>query len=320
MAYALGDEVALASLRSRFDRMHPASLTTITLQNQETGIGMDDARRVVDALVSGAVSHAERRYALLHASLLAMNGGRPREALAAIARIDPRDRIQYGVDDRYRITAALYWGGDSSAAVRSVQTLAKSADGPLLRGAEERRSQYRDICVVQQWRLAHGQLRTTRPAIARLRGASVTGLPPRDSSMVVSEASVCATLLDSWFASAVSRADAGSLVNRLDLLLRTGPPGAPENSNLVVARILEARGDATRALAAVRRRAFGLVPRYLSTHLREEGRLAAQTGDTTGAIAAYRHYLALRSNPEPSLKQDVERVRAELAELLSEPE
>jgi hypothetical protein len=138
--------------------------------------------------------------------------------------------------------------------------------------------------------------------------------------MVVSEASVCATLLDSWFASAVSRADAGSLVNRLDLLLRTGPPGAPENSNLVVARILEARGDATRALAAVRRRAFGLVPRYLSTHLREEGRLAAQTGDTTGAIAAYRHYLALRSNPEPSLKQDVERVRAELAELLSEPE
>jgi hypothetical protein len=33
---------------------------------------------------------------------------------------------------------------------------------------------------------------------------------------------------------------------------------------------------------------------YLSTFLREEGRLAALTGDTAGAIRAYQHYLALR--------------------------
>jgi len=54
---------------------------------------------------------------------------------------------------------------------------------------------------------------------------------------------------------------------------------------------------------------------YLSTYLQEEGRLAALTADTAGAIAAYRHYLTLRSNPEPSLQPSVDSVRAELARL-----
>jgi hypothetical protein len=34
-----------------------------------------------------------------------------------------------------------------------------------------------------------------------------------------------------------------------------------------------------------------------------------------GAITAYRHYLALRSDAEPRLKPDVERVRRELDQL-----
>ena len=38
-------------------------------------------------------------------------------------------------------------------------------------------------------------------------------------------------------------------------------------------------------------------------------------GDRAGAIKAYRHYLALRSDPEPALRPAVEAVRAELAKL-----
>lgn len=34
--------------------------------------------------------------------------------------------------------------------------------------------------------------------------------------------------------------------------------------------------------------------------LREEGPLAALTGDTTGAIRAVSHYLALREDPKPA--------------------
>jgi hypothetical protein len=90
--------------------------------------------------------------------------------------------------------------------------------------------------------------------------------------------------------------------------------------NLVVARLAEMQGDLPLALRAVRRRVngFGLFPWYLSTFLHEEGRLAALTGDTAGAIRAYQHYLALRPNPEPQVKPEVERVREELARLVGE--
>jgi hypothetical protein len=53
--------------------------------------------------------------------------------------------------------------------------------------------------------------------------------------------------------------------------------------------------------------------------LREEGRLAALVGDRAGAIKAYSHYLALRHNPEPTVKPEVGRVRSELARLVGEP-
>jgi hypothetical protein len=48
---------------------------------------------------------------------------------------------------------------------------------------------------------------------------------------------------------------------------------------------------------------------------REEGRIAALAGDREGAIRAYRKYLAIRVEPDPSLKPEVEQVRRELARL-----
>jgi hypothetical protein len=43
------------------------------------------------------------------------------------------------------------------------------------------------------------------------------------------------------------------------------------------------------------------------------------TGDTAGAIAAYQHFLMLRPDPEPEMRRETERVRAELAKLMQEP-
>src|SRR5215217_2457751 len=69
-------------------------------------------------------------------------------------------------------------------------------------------------------------------------------------------------------------------------------------------------------LAAVRRRETFLTrPLYLSTFLREEGRLAALAGENDAAIEAYRHYLTLRAAPEPPLRSEVEYVRDELGKL-----
>jgi hypothetical protein len=57
----------------------------------------------------------------------------------------------------------------------------------------------------------------------------------------------------------------------------------------------------------------------LSNHLRQEARLAALTGDRPGAVQAWQHYLALRSDPEPAMRGDAERARAELAKLGGAP-
>ena len=79
------------------------------------------------------------------------------------------------------------------------------------------------------------------------------------------------------------------------------------------------RATCHRALKTVRRRVFGLRPApYLSTYLREEGHLAALAGDTVGAIHVYQHYLALRSDPEPSLRAERDSVSAELVRLVGE--
>ena len=90
-------------------------------------------------------------------------------------------------------------------------------------------------------------------------------------------------------------------------------------ANLVIARLHEQQGDLTNALSAVRRRLYhsGSVW-YLSTFLRDEARLARLTGDRHGAIRAYQHYIALRSDPEPILEADVSAARVELAKLLAE--
>ncbi len=111
-------------------------------------------------------------------------------------------------------------------------------------------------------------------------------------------------------------------LDRLDSLLRAGPREseyARRWMNLIAARLFAAEGDFEHALAAVRRREFGLSIWFGSTLYREEGRLAALAGDTTGAIEAYGRYLAFRSHPEPEVRAEVEQVRAELAKLVGEP-
>jgi len=73
-----------------------------------------------------------------------------------------------------------------------------------------------------------------------------------------------------------------------------------EVQNLMLARMLREYGEPERALAAIRRRIYNapFIGGYTSIpeYLREEARLAATVGDTTGAVEAYRHYFALRDS------------------------
>jgi len=126
-------------------------------------------------------------------------------------------------------------------------------------------------------------------------------------------------VLEAMLLSAERRPDGAAAIERLDSLMRLGPAGAFA-FNLIVARLRERQGDLRSALAAVRRRPYNHDngPIMLAVFLRKEGRLAALAGDRDGAIRAYRHYLALRSDPEPSVRPEVDRVRDELARALGE--
>jgi hypothetical protein len=124
--------------------------------------------------------------------------------------------------------------------------------------------------------------------------------------------------------SAERHPDASRAVDRLDSLHMAALPDLRNEDvwvcggNLVAARLRAAQGDLVGALAAVRRRGEpGDQKILLSTYLREEGRLAALAGDTVGAVRAYRHFLALRSHPEPRLAADAALVQAELRRLTS---
>ena len=244
---------------------------------------------------------------------LALNRGRPAEARRL--RHERREAMGGSASPLIEeVMDALYWDGDSVAGVAAVRKLEAMADAV----PPDSIPRHPYSCVLAQWRLAHGQLSTVRRTIARLRSLSV----PPATARVVLISQGCAILLDALLSAAEKRPDAGAHLARLDSLMRTGPPylNYLRHWNLVVARLKEAQGDRNGALAAIRRRFYlWAEPFFLTTYLREEGRLAALTGDREGAIRAYQHYLALRSDPEPTLRSQVEQVHAELAQLLKQP-
>ena len=183
--------------------------------------------------------------------------------------------------------------------------------------SKARANDFANRCALEQWRLAHGEASSVRRTLEFL-GRSDAKL---DAGGTPASNFACATLLAAWHSVLSGSPDSPRKVAVLDSLFRTGIPSwllGFQHGNLLLARLYEAQGDLPRAAETIKRRTFGLgVPAYLATYLREEGRLAALTGDRAGAIRAYQHYLFLRADPEPSVRPQVAEVRKELAKLLA---
>jgi eukaryotic-like serine/threonine-protein kinase len=270
--------------------------TAIAIQDQARASAAET--RLIEGINPGEVAGS-------HAGSL-LNGGRPREA-RRVLHLDDRS-----LDDLTgRIFDALYWEGDSSTAARAARRLAPlTAAAP--RHGMDGRLRIRALCALGAWHAALGDYGYVEAASRGLHGASDPGgVGPSQS------AALCSALLDATRSSALHLPDALTKLASADVAARTYVFSGPLAANLVVARIAEAQGDLTMALRVLRRGGSGpgQFPYYHSTFLREEGRLAALTGDTAGAVRAYRHYLALRPDPEAELKPETDSVRAMLARL-----
>jgi serine/threonine-protein kinase len=311
-AVAQGD-LARRAFWADSQRIDPQAFAPIYQFIYSTGLGTQDYVRSANLRIR-YLEASDPDAAALSRGVFALNGGRPREALRALGQLDDTSRPAL----RSRIYEALYWGADTSAAVEAARELAPYAEGTGLRGEAARRH-FESLCVLATWRAARGDYRYVEAAIRQLHVTRVIGPLPYDSPISVSQhAALCAALLEATRATTLGLPDARTKLEQADAAARTYiylPSLAVMAPNLVVARLAEVQGNLTLALRAVRRRGSGW---YLSTLLHEEGRLAALTGDTAGAIQAYQHYLALRPNPEPQVKPEVERVRAELASLVGE--
>ncbi len=255
-----------------------------------------------------------RDFVRMVARHLALNRGRPREALAGGQGGDGHPRG----GPRSQIYDALYWSGDTVAAAAAAGKIEKTLASPWPPDSDpELHTYYYDLCTIEQWRLAHEDLRSAPASIARLRAAArIPGIQwPEEHER-------CADLLDAWHATIARLPDARQRLARLDSIQRANPVGITGSpitaSNLIVARLWAAHGEWARAEAAAFRRFRGLNPIFLSTHLLEEGRAAALAGHRTSAIRALQHYLALRYDPEPSVQPEVDQVRSELAVLVGE--
>ncbi|HUQ82528.1 MAG TPA: hypothetical protein VM076_15370, partial [Gemmatimonadaceae bacterium] len=313
MAVALGDSASLAAITQRRSALTPISAHTMAYMSQLDAVDLDRAQRVTDAAVENARVQGDKYAALLTAHDLALNRGRP--SVAVVASTQSRDVAitSTRVSLRERVRDALYWDGDSAAAVAAVKELERTAFALTPDKPNDRFAQIVDLCNVELWRAGHDDTRTVVGSVARLRRLSAGATDAAYGTFAQS----CATLLDAVAATSGGRSDAPTTVARLDSMLRTGPGGFVQDAgNLILARLKERRGDVRGALAAVRRRETFLTrPLYLSTFLREEGRLAALAGENDAAIEAYRHYLTLRAAPEPPLRSEVEYVRDELGKL-----
>jgi serine/threonine protein kinase len=326
-----GDQRAVLHVRARMPAMHPTALGWIVFHALMFGRDMDGAGAALAALRATVRSEHEWGNHRFREWEYLGNRGRIAEMWSQLevsafeaAGYGPVEELGLSAEQRaqqeravYRIRTALFWGGDTTGVGDAIVVLENGYRRSLApKGDPAARIVVGDgACFAGMGRLAAGEVAAARLASARLHKLLDGGmeLPNRGHY------ALCATTLDALVAVAEGSPDARRRVERADSLLRHAPPGrmAMSHTQLLLARAFDALGDSEAGLRTIRRRGVNNPAYFLATILAEEGRLAASTGDLEGAIRAYRHYLALRTDPDPALAPDVERVRIDLSRLLA---
>lgn len=311
------DTSTLAALRDTMARLGPANLRVIAQESQFDVVGLDDGRRALDILRSRPARPSERLEQAEALHSLAVLQGRVADARVAADRLR---ELQPGTHAglRLEVLDALYGDGDAADASAAVRQLAseeaagvENAAGGVVRIA--------DICVLGQWRSAHGDSAGARHDLKLLQAAAAERTPlggvTAASLIAATPPATCALLLQGSLAASRNGVDARRVLARLDSLAFI-PPVAGDASTyapILLARLHARLGDVAGALAAVRRRVYLMGwPRYLATALREEARYAELAGDVGVERAALTRLVALRQSADSTLRSGTEAARQRL--------
>jgi serine/threonine-protein kinase len=311
------------SLRQRtaWDGLGHASLLAlqwVAMTSQEDGIAMADAARALDLRLARAATDGERVDALLARHALALNSGDWRKAMSTTSALRATTGGA-GVGRELQVLDVAYGGvppnANEAEATRELQSFAKLS----LEAADANHEQRAiDRCLLGHRHLSKRDIGRTGEIVGELRETYVR-YPKRLWS---AEVHTCALLLDAWLAVLSHRADAGKRVDSLSSELSGGVYVTSrllwDVTVLSSAQLFEAAGQLPRAYASIRRRNwFYRWPTYLAPQLFATGHFALLVGDTTAAVSAYRHYLALRTAPDSLFVRDVARARQTLSSISS---
>jgi tetratricopeptide (TPR) repeat protein len=306
VAVGTSDIAAHRAIRARLYSLNRATLDHIYLTSQISGLGLEDADSAAILLTETTADPIEKSVALRRASLLALNRGRPSEATRLLRRMGELRTQDYSFRN-FAIDAALFNDGERALADSSAREMARSLARDTLRPLSPDARRPTSVAMLGQamWYLESGDT---------VRAASTTDWLQRHA-MGQSRNSVFSVVPAMLIATRARRSDGAVLRALVDSMALDGCCAAPPFVNFELARAYEESGDEAGALRVIRRGVWYNPPRMLATQLREEGRLAVRLGDRTGAIRAYEHYLALRSNPEPARLAQRDSIRAEVNRL-----
>jgi tetratricopeptide (TPR) repeat protein len=199
---AAGDSAAVQAFREQLDTLPINTLRGVYTEATMAGTGFGDAERALRLADRRAGTSEERRSVLSALHTLAMNGGRPSEGLriAEEMRRLGADRQAYLRD---RILDALFWDGDTLAAAGAAAELAATNARPVVPGTGW--SGLSSRCVLEQWKLSHGDASSSAAAIA-LFAAPRGGAEDGESLLF---RTTCAHLLEALQSHVLRRPDAG---------------------------------------------------------------------------------------------------------------
>lgn len=287
-------------------------MATPALVATSTGMGVDAAAAAAE-WAERNVSDAET-LGLWEIARFRMEMGQPRRALELLASRGAIDEAEAAV---LRVYGALYWDtGESPEALEPVVSELEGLVESL--ASSDAATSSEAACVAGQFRTAVGAWSEARRWADVLDGRAAT-----ETGSAARYARACAAIIGALVAIEMGTdASVEDAVGRLDRAHATGLASDPklrDAATLVLARGFERLGELERALDATHRRVIEVPSIYFrSTQLREEGRIAAALGRTDEAVEAYRHYVALRPDPEPAAVPFVEQVEEALARLTAD--